>query len=198
MPVLTHIQAKGVSDHSTGHTSEGPLYIPQSTFSSHLTLSSQWLRVCGCAGLSSSTFPSSSASVGSRCLCGPLWRLPWRLPGRCRRWCTEACLATQSCCALHQTRQGPSSPLTNYIVTSLPRLSFLVSLTFYSHFSQAAFSYFPPRLVWLRPREEDMNDAQNCPAILTLACCPWPKPELFCSLALRWTLLQSDYCKSIP
>ena len=82
-------------------------------------------------------------------------------------------------------------------VTSLPRLSFLVSLASYSHFSQAAFSCFPPRLIWLRPREDDMNDAQNCPALLTLACCPWPKPELFCSPALRWTLLQPITDKSI-
>ena len=156
---------------------------------------------CGCAGLSSSAFlsspPSSSASVGSRCLCGPLWRLPWRLPGRCRSCWTEACHATQSCCALHQTGTFfPTHKL--HSVTSLPRLGFLVSLTSYSRFSQAAFSYFPPRLIWLRPREDDMNDAQDCPALLTLACCPWPKPELFCCPALRWTLLQSDYWQVHP
>lgn len=58
---------------------------------------------------------SSSASVGSQCLCCPLWRLP----ERCRGCCTKACSVTRPCCVHHQSRKGPSSPFIHYILSQL-------------------------------------------------------------------------------
>ena len=41
------------------------------------------------------------------------------MPGRCRGCCTEACSVTRPCCALHQSRKGPSSPLIHYLLSQL-------------------------------------------------------------------------------